>query len=97
MPAGIPPIIGDSAAQAYWWPDDASVTTIRVYDIVVDEVGGSGDLAYLRGLGTIEFTYTDPSGVESNLTSEAAHLSIARRGPDGTWRISRRAWSRISR
>lgn len=95
MPAGSVPIIGDSAARTYWWPDDGSRTTINAYEIVIDEVKGSGDLAYLRGSGTIDFTYATPEGTASDLTSEAVHLSIARRGADGEWRIARRVWSRI--
>ena len=95
MPAGVEPLAGDSEIRAYWWPDDGSQTTIDRYEIEVEEVAGSGDLAYLRGRGLLEFTYVDAQGEASDLTSEAAHLSIARRGDDGRWRIARRAWSRV--
>ncbi len=95
MPAGVEPLVGDSAIRAYWWPDDGSRTTITRYDIDLDEVDGSGDLAYVRGRGLLEFTYVGPGGEASDLASEAAHLSIARRGEDGRWRIIRRAWSRL--
>ncbi len=95
MPAGVQPLVGDSAIRRYWWPSDGSETTIESYEIAVDEVEGSGDLAYLRGRGSLEFTYRDAAGEVSRLTSEAVHLSIARRGEDGTWRIVRRAWSAI--
>lgn len=95
MPAGVEPLAGDSAIRAYWWPEDGSRTTITRYDIELDEVEGSGDVAWVRGRGILEFTYVDPAGEESELTSEAAHLSIARRGEDGRWRIVRRAWSRL--
>lgn len=95
MPAGMEPLVGGSAIRAYWWPDDGSETTIESYEIEIAEVEGSGDLAYLRGRGSLAFTYRDPGGEVSRLTSEAVHLSVARRGPDGEWRIVRRAWSRI--
>jgi ketosteroid isomerase-like protein len=95
MPAGVEPLVGDSAIRGYWWPDDGSETIITAYEIDVDEVAGSGRLAFLRGRGTIEFTYRDPDGVASELSSRAAHLSVARKGPDDEWRIARRAWSRI--
>lgn len=93
MPAGMEPLAGDAAIRSYWWPDDGSRTTITAYDITVDEVEGAGDLAYLRGRGALEFTYVDPAGDASELTSRAVHLSVARRGADGAWRIARRAWS----
>lgn len=95
MPAGVEPLVGDSAIRAYWWPDDGSETTIDSYRITVQEVEGSDDLAFLRGRGELEFTYTGPAGEVSELESRAVHLSVARRDEDGEWRIARRAWSAI--
>ncbi|HSM35784.1 MAG TPA: SgcJ/EcaC family oxidoreductase [Longimicrobiales bacterium] len=95
LPGGMEPLSGETDIRAFWWPDDGSTTTITAYDIVVREVEGSGELAYLRGEGALEFTYTGADGESSDLTSRATHLSVARRGEDGTWRIARRAWSAI--
>lgn len=95
MPAGVEPLVGHSSIEDYWWPDDGSVTTILAYGIVVDELEGSGDMAYLRGRGTLEFTYQDPAGVVSRIESEAVHLSVARRDQTGNWFIVRRSWSAI--
>ncbi|MDX1578972.1 MAG: DUF4440 domain-containing protein [Gemmatimonadota bacterium] len=95
MPAGVRPVVGDSAIRAFWWPDDGSETLIRSYAIEVDEVEGSGDLAYVRGRGSLTFTYRSVEGDTSRVTSEAVHLSLLRRGPDGEWRIARRAWSPV--
>lgn len=95
MPAGIQPLVGAAAIRTYWWPDDGSETTIESYDIVIEEIDGSGSFAYLRGRGSLAFTYRDATGAVSQLTSQAVHLSVARRGSDGEWRISRRAWSAI--
>lgn len=93
MPAGQEPLQGERAIRAFWWPDDGSTTRIDSYRITVTEVEGSGDLAFLRGTGDIAFRYTAPDGQRTDLTSRAAHLSVARRGGDGQWRIARRAWS----
>ena len=41
MPAGVPPLVGDSAIRAYWWPSDGSQTTIHSYEITVEEVKGT--------------------------------------------------------
>lgn len=79
MPAGVQPLVGESAIRRYWWPSDGSETTIESYEIAVEEVDGIGDLAYLRGRGSLEFTYRDAAGEVSRLTSESVHLSIARR------------------
>lgn len=95
MPAGLPPLMGHDAIRAYWWPADGSVTTIHDYELVVEEVEGSGDLAFVRGRGSLAFTYQDPAGEASSLSSESVHLSVARRDADGVWRIVRRAWSAV--
>ena len=95
MPAGVAPLVGDSAIRLYWWPGDGSITTIESYDIEVTEVEGSGDMAYLRGTGSLAFTYQDADGEISHLTSQAVHLSVAGRADNGTWRIIRRSWSAI--
>jgi uncharacterized protein (TIGR02246 family) len=93
MPAGREPIQGDSAIRAYWWPDDGSSTTIHGYEITVDEVHGSGDLAFLRGHGTLSFEYQQSDGTVSEITSNSVYLAVAQRNEDGDWRIARRAWS----
>ena len=95
MPAGVRPLAGEAAIRGYWWPDDGSETLVRAYAIEVDEVEGSGDLAYLRGRGALEFTYRDTTCAVSDLASESVHLSVAHRGEDGAWRIVRRAWSAL--
>lgn len=95
MPAGLEPVEGEAAIRSYWWPDDGSETTITAYGIEVTEVEGSGDLAYLRGRAELEFTYTTAGGETTRHESRAVHLSVARRGPAGEWRIIRRAWSSL--
>lgn len=95
MPAGREPLKGHAEIRGYWWPADGSLTTIHDYRIRIDEVEGSRDLAFLRGRGELAFTYQDASGQVSELSSRAVHLSVARRGPDGSWRIIRRAWSAL--
>lgn len=95
MPAGVEPLRGEAAIRAYWWPDDGSETSIVAYEITIHEVAGSGDLAFLRGRGELEFTYTTAEGQTTEHESRAVHLSVARRGDDGEWRIARRAWSAL--
>jgi uncharacterized protein (TIGR02246 family) len=95
MPAGLEPLSGETAIRRYWWPEDGSATTITGYDIGIEDVHGSGDVAWLRGSSTLAFTYTSATGEVSSLQSRSVHLSVARRGSDGTWRITRRAWSAL--
>ena len=95
IPDRMAPIRGDSAIRAYWWPADGSATRVTSYETRVDEVGGSGAVAYLRGAGELEFDWRPhPDSSWSSFSSASAWLSLLRRGTDGTWAISHRMWHR---
>lgn len=49
MPAGMQPLVGDSAIRSYWWPNDGSETTIESYEIVANEVEGGDDFGIRAG------------------------------------------------
>ncbi len=94
MPAGGRPIVGRDAARAFWWPADGSRTTITGYETTVDEVGGTPALAYVRGTGTLRFTYERDTSRSAG-TSRTMTLTLVARAPDGRWRITRRMWGPI--
>jgi ketosteroid isomerase-like protein len=96
MPAGVRPLQGDSAIRSFWWPRDGSRTRITAYRSIVDEIDGAPALAYMRGRGTMSFTY-EKDTVRIQQTSSNMTLTIARRQPDGSWRILRRMWGNVSR
>ena len=92
MPGGQEPINGLNNIRQFWWPDDGSRTDITQYTITIDEIAGSGDLAYSRARGDLSFTY-EQDGTTSALESTAISLTVYRRQADGSWRILRRMWA----
>jgi ketosteroid isomerase-like protein len=91
LPPGQLPVTGHSAIRAFWWPQDGSRTTIQSFDWTLDEVRGSGDLAYSRGVSSLQWTYRKDT-VTSNSTSRSVNLTIYGRGADGRWRILQQMW-----
>lgn len=94
MPGGSHPLIGLDAAREFWWPDDGSRTTITTYTTTIDEIGGRGPLAYVRGTGALDFIY-ERDTVRIEQSSENMTLTIVRKGEDGVWRITHRMWASL--
>ncbi len=93
MPSGTAPIEGLAAAQAFWWPDDGSKTTITAYESTIEEVRDSGDVAAVRARSSMSFT-SEKGGEVSEHTTSSMSLSVLERGDDGRWRIAVRMWGR---
>lgn len=95
MPAGARPVAGQDAIRRFWWPADGSRTRVTAYRTTVDEVSGAGPLAYVRGSGTLSFTY-ERDTVRTAQTSRTMTLTVVARQPDGSWRIHRRMWGALA-
>jgi ketosteroid isomerase-like protein len=96
MPAGVGPLQGDSAIRRFWWPRDGSRTRITAYQSSIDEIDGAPPLAYMRGSGTMSFSY-EKDTVRLQQTIRNMTLTVAARQADGTWRVRRRMWGNVSR
>jgi ketosteroid isomerase-like protein len=91
MPAGQTVLSTPSAIRAFWWPSDGSTTRILTFDRSIDELGGQGDVAWMRRTDSLTFTYAK-AGTTSSLTSRSMSLAVLRRQPNGAWRFSRVMW-----
>ena len=91
MPPGRLPITGHAAIRDFWWPRDGSRTTITSFEWNLDEVHGTGDFAYSRGVSTLDWTYTKDTSTSSSVT-RSVNLTVYGRGDDGRWRILRQMW-----
>jgi uncharacterized protein (TIGR02246 family) len=88
------PIEGEAAIRAYWWPDNGTTTTINRYIINLDEIDGSGDIAYTRGHAELAFTF-EANGESSNFVSRSVSMSVLHKQADGSWKIARRMWTSV--
>jgi uncharacterized protein (TIGR02246 family) len=87
---GVDPVVGIEAARAFWFPPGPPVTVTELTQSV-DEIGGSCDIAYARGHSRV--TWTTGTGAQAKTSSNAGtSLTLFRREPDGSWRITHQMW-----
>ena len=92
MPAhGNAPVSGTNAIKEYWWPVSTTKTTITKFVQTLDEVGGSGNLAYARGTSDVEWS-TEDKGTIQNWQNGSSFMFLLKRQADGTWLISHLIW-----
>ncbi len=92
LPSGMEPIAGAAAIRAFWWPADGPATTITAMEQTIDEITGEGDLAIVRGHGSLTFTMRQ-GGRETTRTQRSTFLNVVRRQADGSWKMTHRMWS----
>ncbi len=88
VPSGNPAVEGADAIREFFWPADSPPRTEMEFTLVQQEVAGHGDLAFARG----SFAVGGESDGES-WSSSGEYISLLRRLPDGSWRISHHMWS----
>ncbi len=88
VPSGMPSVQGEKAIRAFWWPEDSRPTTVTQFTSTEQEAGGHGDFGFVRGTFTLRFEYDG-----ADYSSGGTYMSVLRRLPDGSWRISHRMWS----
>ena len=87
---GTAPIVGMDAMKEFWWPANASKTTIVKFSQTVDEVDGSGVLAYVRGRTEVAWIIGD--GPTRQTWHNAGNFMALFRKTAGKWLISRLIW-----
>jgi uncharacterized protein (TIGR02246 family) len=91
MPAGVRPLATQEAIREFWWPHDGSRTRVTQYTTTIDEIGGTQELAYMRGTGRLSFVY-EKDTLRFEQTNQNMTLTVLARAADGRWRIRRRMW-----
>ena len=84
---GLAPVSGSKAIRAWWWPAGAKPTTIHRFKLEHAEIEGSGSIAFARGTQALEWSTGD-----KRTAMRGNHLTLLRKGNDGTWRISHQMW-----
>lgn len=97
LPSGMRPIEGAGAIRRFWFPADGPTTRVTAMALTVDEIRGGGDIAIVRGRGTLTFTMPLAGGGLETRTQESWYVNVLQRQADGRWLIWRRMWSDLRR
>jgi len=88
VPSGMQGLEGPAEIRQFWWPEGSPPTTVTEFTLVQHEVGGHGDIGFVRGSFALGFEY------DGNAYSGGGqYLALLRRSRNDTWRISHRMWS----
>ena len=90
LPSGLPAIQGSAAIRGFWWPVAAAATTVTAMELAIETIDGCGDVAFVRGRGTLTFTMADRSAPRSQAST---FINVLRRQRNGAWLIAERMWS----
>ena len=91
-PSQLPYLEGQEAARAFWFPADSPPTKVAEFTMTEIEVYGSGDLGYVRGTFRLAFEYDG-----SNYENHGKYVTILRKSPHGSWRITHHIWDDFPR
>jgi uncharacterized protein (TIGR02246 family) len=91
LPAdGHEPVRGMAAIEAFFWPPGSAPWRVLEYRMEPAEVSGHGDVAY--AWGTLALSFADPQDAANTASSTGTYMMVARRQPDGTWKLARYMW-----
>jgi ketosteroid isomerase-like protein len=91
LPPGRLPVVGHAAIRAFWWPADGSRTTITAFNWSMDELAGTPEMAYTRGVSSLIWRY-EKDTVRTEQSTRNISLTILAPDSDGKWRILRQMW-----
>lgn len=94
LPQGRAPIQGEQAIRAFWWPAEGPATRVTRYTSSIDDLQVDSDLAYVRGVADLTFTW-EQEGESVEQASKSAYLMTLRRDGNGAWKITNRMWGRL--
>jgi uncharacterized protein (TIGR02246 family) len=84
------PAAGIEAIRTYWF-SPGPVTTITAFELSVDEVYGSGEIAFVRGRSTVRWTVEQPSGPQ-RWSNAGTFINVLVKTRDGAWRTRAQMW-----
>jgi uncharacterized protein (TIGR02246 family) len=88
---GLAPVVGMAAINDFWWPASATRTTITKFEQTIDEIGGDGKLAYVRGRSEVAWRVEDQGKIQ-HWHNSGNFMTILKKQADGGWRISHLIW-----
>jgi uncharacterized protein (TIGR02246 family) len=88
---GVLPVVGMAAINEFWFPASSAKTTITKFVQTLDEVGGEGTLAYVRGRSEVAWRAEDGAHSQ-NWRNGGNFLAVLKKQADGKWLMSHLIW-----
>ena len=88
---GVLPVVGMAAINEFWFPVNSAKATIIKFVQTLDEVGGEGTLAYVRGRSEVAWRVEDGANSQ-NWRNGGNFLVVLKKRADGTWLMSHLIW-----
>jgi len=88
---GLQPVVGMAAINEFWFPESSTKTTITKFVQTIDEVGGEGGLAFVRGTSKVGWT-VEADGKLQHWRNGGNFLAILKKRADGKWLMSHLIW-----
>jgi ketosteroid isomerase-like protein len=92
LPGGREPISGAAAWRTFWWPSGGRRATVTAMEQVIDEITGEGNIAVVRGHGSLSFSIRRNANDEIR-SQRSTFLNVVRRQGNGAWLIAQGMWS----
>jgi len=91
---GVEPVEGMKAIREFWFPGTAAKTTILKFVRSVDEVGGEGGFAHMRGHSEVAWRVED-KGTAEEWRTHGTYLAILKKQGNGKWLITHLIWDDV--
>jgi len=88
---GVLPVVGITAINEFWWPATSAKTTITRFAQTIDEVGGEGRIAFLRGRSDVAWTIENHAGAEK-WQNRGNFMALLRKQTNGKLLITHFIW-----
>ena len=89
---GAPPVEGTEAIRAFFWPPDAPPARVTVFEREALQVGGDGDMGYVRGRFQLRFVWEE-DGEQRTYSNGGNYPLLSGREDGGKWRITHLIWN----
>jgi len=85
------PRLGRVGMDAFWFPAGAPPTKVTKLEVVIKDIGGDGQIAYVWGTDAVAWI-TQQNGKEITSSHKGTFLNVLKKQPNGEWKISHHMW-----
>jgi uncharacterized protein (TIGR02246 family) len=91
---GLEPVVGMKAINEFWFPVTTAKTTITKFVQTIDEAGGEGRMAFVRGHSEVAWTVEDQGKTEKWRT-HGGYVALFKKQANGKWLITHLMWEDV--